>query len=101
MGVISQLAAEELIERLSDEDQRAKMTPGQLRVLVNDMADRTGFAPVTKSVSASIAVGAAEGLEGARRRLQSARGVGAVEYAGEGSSPSPAALPPPQTGTGQ
>lgn len=77
---------QELHQRL-DEDPD-KFDNDFLRGLVKDMADRTGFAPVAKSVNVNVSAGLADRLSRARQRADAA--------GNQGSDRVVAALPPPE-----
>ncbi len=70
MATLSSSAVEELQTRL--EDNPEEFTVNDLREIGKTFADRTGHAPVAKSVSVNVNLGMASRLEEARRRAREA-----------------------------
>lgn len=68
MAELGMDALQELHQRL-DEDPD-KMDSSFLKDLVKDLADRTGFAPVSKSVNVNVTGNLADRLNAARERMQ-------------------------------
>ena len=72
MATLSLDAIAELRERLDDHPE--EFTPGALLEMVKTLADRTGFAPTTKSVNVNVDMNSfGDRLEEARKRAQAAK----------------------------
>jgi hypothetical protein len=69
MATLSMDALEELRERLDDHPE--EFTPGALLEMVKTLADRTGFAPTTKSLNMNVDLNSfADKLQAARKRAE-------------------------------
>lgn len=66
---ISMAAMDEIMDRLEDDAQRAKVPMAQLESLVKTTADRMGLGPQTKQET-NVTVGIAQRLEAARQRMK-------------------------------
>ena len=91
MATLSMDALEELRERLDDHPE--EFTPGALLEMVKTLADRTGFAPTTKSLNVNVDLNSfADRLEEARKRAQRPRHNEAVTIEAETSPQLPDSL---------